>query len=79
MTRTLHFGTPTAGEIRAFTRVLQGHIAIETAVFPSGTTGEFGLDEREEGKGKRREMELEQKERSELTLSFGLSLLHKLL
>lgn len=38
-TRTLHFGTPTAEEKRAFTRVLQGHIALDTAVFPSGTTG----------------------------------------
>lgn len=30
---------PTAGEKVAFTRVLQGHIAIDTAVFPTGTTG----------------------------------------
>lgn len=36
-----HFGTPTAEEKRAFTRVLQGHIAIDTAVFPVGTTGVF--------------------------------------
>ena len=34
-----HFGTPTDEEKRAFTRVLQGHIAIDTAVFPTGTTG----------------------------------------
>ncbi len=34
-----HFGTPSAEEKRAFTRVLQGHIAIDTAVFPTGTTG----------------------------------------
>jgi hypothetical protein len=34
-----HFGTPKPEEKRAFTRVLQGHIAIDTAVFPSGTTG----------------------------------------
>ena len=34
-----HFGSPTAEEKRAFTRVLQGHIAIDTAVFPNGTTG----------------------------------------
>ncbi|KAJ6469378.1 peptidase M24, structural domain-containing protein [Mycena sanguinolenta] len=33
-----HFGKPTAEEKRAFTRVLQGHIAIDTAVFPNGTT-----------------------------------------
>ncbi|KAG9095495.1 hypothetical protein FRC06_009746, partial [Ceratobasidium sp. 370] len=34
-----HFGTPTKEEKRAFTRVLQGHIAIDTAVFQTGTTG----------------------------------------
>lgn len=34
-----HFGTPTAEEKRAFTRVLQGHIAIDVAVFPNGTSG----------------------------------------
>ncbi|KAI0030247.1 Creatinase/aminopeptidase [Vararia minispora EC-137] len=39
VTRTWHFGTPTDEERRAFTRVLQGHIAIDTAVFPNGTTG----------------------------------------
>ncbi|KDQ60006.1 hypothetical protein JAAARDRAFT_711428 [Jaapia argillacea MUCL 33604] len=39
VTRTWHFGTPTAEEKRAFTRVLQGHIAIDKAVFPNGTTG----------------------------------------
>lgn len=39
VTRTLHFGTPTDGQRRAFTRVLQGHIAIDTAIFPSGTSG----------------------------------------
>ncbi|KAF8886121.1 peptidase M24, structural domain-containing protein [Infundibulicybe gibba] len=39
VTRTWHFGTPTEEEKRAFTRVLQGHIAIDTAVFPNGTTG----------------------------------------
>ncbi|KAI0727485.1 Creatinase/aminopeptidase [Fomitopsis betulina] len=39
VTRTWHFGTPTAEERRAFTRVLQGHIAIDTAIFPNGTTG----------------------------------------
>ncbi|KAJ6608223.1 putative Xaa-Pro aminopeptidase P [Mycena sp. CBHHK59/15] len=43
VTRTWHFGTPTAEEKRAFTRVLQGHIAIDTSVFPNGTTG-FVLD-----------------------------------
>ncbi|KAI0273242.1 Creatinase/aminopeptidase [Russula aff. rugulosa BPL654] len=39
VTRTLHFGTPTPDQRRTFTRVLQGHIAIDTAVFPNGTTG----------------------------------------
>ncbi|KAI7867803.1 peptidase M24, structural domain-containing protein [Spinellus fusiger] len=39
VTRTYHFGQPTAFEKRCFTRVLQGHIAIDTAVFPKGTTG----------------------------------------
>jgi len=43
VTRTWHFGTPQLEEIRAFTRVLQGHIAIDTAVFPAGTSG-FVLD-----------------------------------
>ncbi|EIW74358.1 Creatinase aminopeptidase [Coniophora puteana RWD-64-598 SS2] len=39
VTRTWHFGTPTDEEKRAFTRVLQGHIAIDTAIFPINTTG----------------------------------------
>nr|XP_019048432.1 xaa-Pro aminopeptidase [Kwoniella bestiolae CBS 10118]OCF27362.1 xaa-Pro aminopeptidase [Kwoniella bestiolae CBS 10118] len=39
VTRTFHFGTPTEEEKRAFTRVLQGHIALDTVVFPQGTTG----------------------------------------
>ena len=39
VTRTFHFGTPTDAQRRAFTRVLQGHIAIDTAVFPNGTSG----------------------------------------
>ncbi|KAJ7150899.1 putative Xaa-Pro aminopeptidase P [Mycena crocata] len=41
VTRTWHFGIPNAEEKRAFTRVLQGHIAIDTAVFPTGTTGKI--------------------------------------
>ncbi|WVF66387.1 hypothetical protein IAT40_001127 [Kwoniella sp. CBS 6097] len=40
VTRTLHFGTPTEDQKRAFTRVLQGHIALDTVIFPQGTTGE---------------------------------------
>ena len=42
-TRTLHFGEPTAQEKEAYTLVLKGHIALEQAVFPRGTTG-FALD-----------------------------------
>ncbi|KAF8532523.1 hypothetical protein JB92DRAFT_3080697 [Gautieria morchelliformis] len=38
-TRTVHFGRPTTAQCEAFTRVLQGHIAIDSAVFPEGTTG----------------------------------------
>lgn len=39
-TRTVHFGRrPTKAQRRAFTRVLQGHIAIDKVVFPDGTTG----------------------------------------
>jgi len=43
VTRTLHFGNPSEEEIRAFTLVLKGHIAIDKALFPQGTTG-FKLD-----------------------------------
>ncbi|TFK44086.1 aminopeptidase-P [Crucibulum laeve] len=38
-TRTVHFGRPTPEQCEAYTRVLQGHIAIDTAVFPEGTSG----------------------------------------
>ncbi|KAJ7122012.1 Creatinase aminopeptidase [Mycena crocata] len=38
-TRTVHFGRPTPEQCDAFTRVLQGHIAIDSAVFPEGTSG----------------------------------------
>ncbi|KAI9511197.1 Creatinase/aminopeptidase, partial [Russula earlei] len=38
-TRTVHFGRPTLEQSEAYTRVLQGHIAIDTAIFPRGTTG----------------------------------------
>jgi hypothetical protein len=41
VTRTLHFGIPTKQEKRAFTRVLQGHIAIDRAIFPKSTTGKL--------------------------------------
>ena len=38
-TRTVNFGSPAREHKRAFTRVLQGHIAIDTLVFPEGSTG----------------------------------------
>jgi len=43
VTRVFHFGNPTAHEKKCFTRVLQGHIALDRAVFPSTLTG-FQLD-----------------------------------
>ena len=42
-TRTLHFGTPTPLERKAYTLVLKGVISLDTAVFPKGTSG-FALD-----------------------------------
>ncbi|XP_022424519.1 xaa-Pro aminopeptidase 1 isoform X1 [Delphinapterus leucas] len=39
VTRTMHFGTPTAYEKECFTCVLKGHIAVSAAVFPTGTKG----------------------------------------
>ncbi|KAK7436849.1 hypothetical protein VKT23_014481 [Stygiomarasmius scandens] len=42
-TRTVHFGRPDVEMCEAYTRVLQGHIAIDQAVFPKGTSG-FQLD-----------------------------------
>jgi Xaa-Pro aminopeptidase len=39
-TRTVHFGAPKQEQMEAFTRVLQGHIAIDSAIFPEGTTGQ---------------------------------------
>lgn len=39
----MHFGEPSEKEKRAYTRVLQGHIAIDSAVFPDTTSG-FQLD-----------------------------------
>nr|XP_009767904.1 PREDICTED: probable Xaa-Pro aminopeptidase P [Nicotiana sylvestris]XP_016478535.1 PREDICTED: probable Xaa-Pro aminopeptidase P [Nicotiana tabacum] len=43
ITRTVHFGEPSARERECFTRVLQGHIALDQAVFPENTPG-FVLD-----------------------------------
>lgn len=42
-TRTLHFGEATAMERESYTLVLKGHIALDLAVFPKGTSG-FALD-----------------------------------
>ena len=39
VTRTVHFGTPTAREKDAFTRVLKGVIQLTKTKFPPGTTG----------------------------------------
>ncbi|KZV73273.1 Creatinase/aminopeptidase [Peniophora sp. CONT] len=39
-TRTIHLGRrPSTEQSEAFTRVLQGHIAIDSAIFPRGTSG----------------------------------------
>ncbi|KAJ4954950.1 hypothetical protein NE237_011733 [Protea cynaroides] len=43
ITRTVHFGEPTFRQKECFTRVLQGHIALDQAVFPENTPG-FVLD-----------------------------------
>lgn len=43
VTRTFHFGKPTELEKKAFTLVLKGMIALDSAVFPKGTSG-FALD-----------------------------------
>lgn len=43
ITRTVHFGAPTTRQKECYTRVLQGHIALDKAVFPEGTAG-FVLD-----------------------------------
>ena len=37
VTRTAHFGTPTDHQKECYTRVLQGHIALDQMVFPTGT------------------------------------------
>ncbi|KAM1802148.1 hypothetical protein ACFX11_033653 [Malus domestica] len=43
ITRTVHFGEPTTRQKECFTRVLQGHIALDEAVFPENMPG-FVLD-----------------------------------
>jgi Xaa-Pro aminopeptidase len=39
ITRTIHFGEPTAEEKEGYTRVLKGQIALATAKFPYKTVG----------------------------------------
>ena len=39
VTRTVHFDVPTEAEREAYTAVLKGHIALNSAVFPLGTSG----------------------------------------
>lgn len=39
VTRTFHFGNPTAREKQAYTAVLKGHIAFDSLVFPENVTG----------------------------------------
>jgi len=39
VTRTVHFGNPSQYEKECFTRVLKGHIALASAVFPNKTKG----------------------------------------
>lgn len=43
VTRTFHWGEPTAHQREMYSRVLQGHIALDTTVFPVGMPG-FALD-----------------------------------
>mmetsp|Transcript_31280 Transcript_31280/g.71549 ORF Transcript_31280/g.71549 Transcript_31280/m.71549 type:complete len:345 (-) Transcript_31280:117-1151(-) len=43
VTRTWHFGKPTEEFVEMYTRVLKGHIALDSTVFPEGTPG-FVLD-----------------------------------
>jgi len=44
VTRTVHFGTPTSHEKECYTRVLMGHIALGSAVFPKDATSGKELD-----------------------------------
>ncbi|KAJ3673127.1 hypothetical protein LUZ60_006501 [Juncus effusus] len=39
ITRTVHFGKPSQHEKACYTAVLRGHIGLDTAVFPNGTSG----------------------------------------
>ncbi|KAJ3451979.1 xaa-pro aminopeptidase [Anaeramoeba flamelloides] len=44
ITRTIHLGTPTEYEKKCFTAVLQGHIALASAIFPSTRMDPMVLD-----------------------------------
>jgi len=44
VTRTLHFGRPTAREIKCYTHVLQGHLALSQVIFPEGSVPGYALD-----------------------------------
>ncbi|PIE61557.1 MAG: Xaa-Pro aminopeptidase, partial [Desulfobacterales bacterium] len=39
ITRTVHLGTPSKAQMKDYTLVLKGHIAVATSRFPSGTRG----------------------------------------
>ena len=39
VTRTVHFGLPTAWERECYTRVLKGNLCLKAAIFPAGTSG----------------------------------------
>ncbi|MCL4136578.1 UNVERIFIED_CONTAM: hypothetical protein GTU68_058176, partial [Idotea baltica] len=41
VTRTVHFGSPSEFEKECFTRVLKGHIAMATCIFPSKLKGNY--------------------------------------
>jgi Xaa-Pro aminopeptidase len=40
VTRTMHFGTPSAKQKECFTRALKGHLALSNCVFPDHVTGQ---------------------------------------
>ncbi|KJE88827.1 xaa-Pro aminopeptidase 1 [Capsaspora owczarzaki ATCC 30864] len=40
VTRTLHFGTPSAHQRECYTRVLKGNVQLSLAIFPVGATGQ---------------------------------------
>ncbi|KAI5105106.1 xaa-Pro aminopeptidase 2, partial [Silurus meridionalis] len=44
ITRTVHWGSPTAFQKEAFTRVLMGNIEISRTIFPAGTKGSVNME-----------------------------------